>query len=182
MKHLPRLQSDRSIALPQGSLSQSSGNRRQLRRSTASTPQGSFMIADLHDGIELQRAADPDLESPKYLPVRTSPPAAFHAPSLAIVASKTKKVSLLSFDLNIHVSDPSCRWPLVFRFIKGAIHVEILLPLFLHAIFTAFVVYLDTHVFDTVGLPNSIVCVPSSMLPRYFNSPLPNRSHHSPSW
>ncbi|KAJ5140238.1 hypothetical protein N7448_003646 [Penicillium atrosanguineum] len=49
------------------------------------------------------------------------------------------------------------RWPLVFRFIKGAIHVEILLPVFLHAVFTAFVVYLDTYAFDTVGIPSSII-------------------------
>lgn len=49
------------------------------------------------------------------------------------------------------------RWPLVFRFIKGAIHAAILLPVFLHAAFTAFVVYLDVYVFDTVGLPSSIV-------------------------
>lgn len=49
------------------------------------------------------------------------------------------------------------RWPLVFRFIKGAIHAEILLPVFLHALFTIFVVYLDTYVFDTVGLPSTIV-------------------------
>jgi putative membrane protein len=50
------------------------------------------------------------------------------------------------------------RWPLVFRFIKGAIHAAILVPVCLHALFTAFVVYLDEYVFDTVGLPNSIVC------------------------
>ncbi|KAJ5690022.1 Bestrophin/UPF0187 [Penicillium macrosclerotiorum] len=49
------------------------------------------------------------------------------------------------------------RWPLAFRFIKGAIHAEILLPLFLHAVFTAFVVYLDNYVFDSVGLPSSII-------------------------
>ncbi|GAQ42706.1 hypothetical protein AtubIFM55763_009481 [Aspergillus tubingensis] len=49
------------------------------------------------------------------------------------------------------------RWPLVFRFIKGAIHAAILLPVFLHAAFTAFVVYLDIYVFDTVGLPSSII-------------------------
>ncbi|KAJ5098695.1 hypothetical protein N7532_005696 [Penicillium argentinense] len=48
------------------------------------------------------------------------------------------------------------RWPLVFRFIKGAIHAEILVPVFLHALFTAFVVYLDTRV-STVGLPASII-------------------------
>jgi putative membrane protein len=49
------------------------------------------------------------------------------------------------------------RWPLVFRFIKGAIHGAILVQVVLHAIFTAFVVWLDRYVFDTVGLPNSIV-------------------------
>lgn len=50
------------------------------------------------------------------------------------------------------------RWPLVFRFIKGAVHGAILLPVTLHAMFTAFVVCLDRYVFDTVGLPSSIVC------------------------
>ncbi|RAH65736.1 bestrophin family protein [Aspergillus aculeatinus CBS 121060] len=49
------------------------------------------------------------------------------------------------------------RWPLVFRFIKGAIHAAILVPVFLHALFTAFVVWLDKDVFDTVGLPSSII-------------------------
>ncbi|KAJ5697425.1 Bestrophin/UPF0187 [Penicillium malachiteum] len=49
------------------------------------------------------------------------------------------------------------RWPLVFRFIKGAIHGEILVPVFLHSLFTAFVVYLDTYVFNTVGLPSTII-------------------------
>lgn len=48
---------------------------------------------------------------------------------------------------------------MVFRFIKGAIHAAILLPVFLHAAFTAFVVWLDQYVFDTVGLPSSIVGV-----------------------
>ncbi|KOS39459.1 hypothetical protein ACN38_g9696 [Penicillium nordicum] len=49
------------------------------------------------------------------------------------------------------------RWPLVFRFIKGAIHGAILVPVFLHAVFTALIVYLDTYVFETVGLPSSII-------------------------
>ncbi|KAF7718537.1 Bestrophin, RFP-TM, chloride channel family protein [Penicillium ucsense] len=49
------------------------------------------------------------------------------------------------------------RWPLVFRFIKGAIHAQILVSVFLHALFTAFVVYLDNHVFETVVLPPSII-------------------------
>ena len=58
---------------------------------------------------------------------------------------------------NIMLNTRHIRWPLVFRFIKGAIHAAILLPVFLHAAFTAFVVYLDIYVFDTVGLPSSIV-------------------------
>ncbi|KAL4887289.1 Bestrophin, RFP-TM, chloride channel-domain-containing protein [Aspergillus karnatakaensis] len=49
------------------------------------------------------------------------------------------------------------RWPLVFRFIKGAIHGAILVYVLLHAAFTAFVICLDQYVFDTVGLPNTII-------------------------
>ena len=49
------------------------------------------------------------------------------------------------------------RWPLVLRFIKGAIHLEVIAPVLLHSIFTAVIVYLDTYVFDTVGIPNTIV-------------------------
>ncbi|KAL3474127.1 Bestrophin, RFP-TM, chloride channel-domain-containing protein [Aspergillus californicus] len=49
------------------------------------------------------------------------------------------------------------RWPLVFRFIKGAIHGAILISVVIHAAFTAVVVCLDRYVFDTVGLPNTII-------------------------
>ncbi|KAL4868054.1 hypothetical protein BDV12DRAFT_107732 [Aspergillus spectabilis] len=49
------------------------------------------------------------------------------------------------------------RWPLVFRFIKGAIHGAILVYVLLHAAFTAFIICLDQYVFDTVGLPNTII-------------------------
>ncbi|KAL2826508.1 Bestrophin, RFP-TM, chloride channel-domain-containing protein [Aspergillus cavernicola] len=49
------------------------------------------------------------------------------------------------------------RWPLVFRFIKGAIHGAILVYVLIHAAFTAFVVCLDRYVFETVGLPNTII-------------------------
>ncbi|RDW63169.1 bestrophin family protein [Aspergillus mulundensis] len=47
--------------------------------------------------------------------------------------------------------------PEVFRFIKGAIHGAILVQVVLHAIFSAFVIWLDRYVFNTVGLPNSII-------------------------
>lgn len=50
------------------------------------------------------------------------------------------------------------RWPLVFRFIKGAVHGAIIVPVIWHAIFTAFVVWLDKYVFESVGLPSTIVC------------------------
>ncbi|TQB68985.1 hypothetical protein MPDQ_002448 [Monascus purpureus] len=49
------------------------------------------------------------------------------------------------------------RWPLVLRFIKGAIHGAILVPVCFHALFTALVVWLDRYIFVTVGLPNSII-------------------------
>ncbi|KAL4954673.1 Bestrophin, RFP-TM, chloride channel-domain-containing protein [Aspergillus filifer] len=49
------------------------------------------------------------------------------------------------------------RWPLVFRFIKGAIHGAILVYVVFHAVFTAFVIVLDKYVFENVGLPNTII-------------------------
>ncbi|KAH8705355.1 Bestrophin, RFP-TM, chloride channel-domain-containing protein [Talaromyces proteolyticus] len=49
------------------------------------------------------------------------------------------------------------RLPLVFRFIKGAIHGAILIPVICHAVFTAIVVVLDHYAFNTVGLPSTII-------------------------
>ncbi|PGH03548.1 membrane protein [Blastomyces parvus] len=49
------------------------------------------------------------------------------------------------------------RWPLVLRFIKGAIHAAILIPVLLHALFTALVVYLDKYVYTHLGLPATII-------------------------
>ncbi|ODH46814.1 hypothetical protein GX48_07076 [Paracoccidioides brasiliensis] len=49
------------------------------------------------------------------------------------------------------------RWPLVLRFIKGAVHMSILIPVVLHGIFTALIVYLDKYVFDSIGLPATII-------------------------
>ncbi|KAL4782245.1 Bestrophin, RFP-TM, chloride channel-domain-containing protein [Aspergillus varians] len=49
------------------------------------------------------------------------------------------------------------RWPLALRFIKGAIHGAILVYMILHGLFTAFVVCLDRYIFDSVGLPNTII-------------------------
>lgn len=49
------------------------------------------------------------------------------------------------------------RLPLVLRFAKGAIHNIILLPVLLHSLFTVLIVYLDTHVFESLGLPSTII-------------------------
>ncbi|KAL8914216.1 MAG: hypothetical protein Q9171_001087 [Xanthocarpia ochracea] len=48
------------------------------------------------------------------------------------------------------------RWPLALRFIKGAIHGAIIVPVFLHAAFAILIVALDHNVKD-LGLPASIV-------------------------
>lgn len=53
-------------------------------------------------------------------------------------------------------TDTHYRWPLALRFIKGAIHGAIYLPVLLHAAFTALIVALDHDVSD-LGLPSSIV-------------------------
>jgi putative membrane protein len=49
------------------------------------------------------------------------------------------------------------RLPLVLRFAKGAIHNIILVPVLLHSLFTLLIVYLDTHVLDSLGLPATII-------------------------
>lgn len=50
-----------------------------------------------------------------------------------------------------------CRWPLVLRFVKGAVHGAILLPVLLHSLFTALVVYTNYHLRRHLVLPGSIV-------------------------
>ncbi|KAN0079219.1 Bestrophin, RFP-TM, chloride channel domain containing protein [Elaphomyces granulatus] len=49
------------------------------------------------------------------------------------------------------------RCPLVFRFIKGAIHSEIIIPIICHSIVATAVVCLDKFVFGTLGLPSMII-------------------------
>ncbi|KAF2723730.1 hypothetical protein K431DRAFT_318889 [Polychaeton citri CBS 116435] len=49
------------------------------------------------------------------------------------------------------------RWPLVLRFIKGAIHTDIAIPVILHALWTAGVCWLDTVTHGHLDLPSSIV-------------------------
>ncbi|KAF6231534.1 hypothetical protein HO173_010286 [Letharia columbiana] len=49
------------------------------------------------------------------------------------------------------------RWPLALRFIKGAIHGAIILPVALHGLFAALVVFLDQHLDGRLGLPASII-------------------------
>ena len=52
------------------------------------------------------------------------------------------------------------RWPLVFRFIKGAIHGAIVVPVSLHALFAAIVAFVDQNLDVNLGLPASIVQLP----------------------
>ena len=49
------------------------------------------------------------------------------------------------------------RWPLVLRFIKGAIHGVIALPVVLHALFAVLIVFIDQNLDRNLGLPTSIV-------------------------
>ena len=58
------------------------------------------------------------------------------------------------FDLD---ADLCPRWPLALRFIKGAIHAAIILPVTLHGLFAALVVFLDQQLDGSLGLPASIV-------------------------
>lgn len=53
-------------------------------------------------------------------------------------------------------TDKTYRWPLALRFIKGAIHGAIILPMLLHAAFAVIIVVLDHNIHD-LGLPASIV-------------------------
>lgn len=49
------------------------------------------------------------------------------------------------------------RWPLTLRFIKGAIHADIAVPVILSALWASFIVYLDHVRDDHIGLPGSII-------------------------
>ncbi|KAI5840186.1 Bestrophin/UPF0187 [Morchella snyderi] len=49
------------------------------------------------------------------------------------------------------------KWPLAFRFIKGAIHHAIIIPVTTHTLFTLLIVSLDAHSAYNLGIPASIV-------------------------
>ncbi|KAF1967943.1 hypothetical protein BU23DRAFT_583556 [Bimuria novae-zelandiae CBS 107.79] len=49
------------------------------------------------------------------------------------------------------------RVPLVLRFTRGSIHGIVFVPVLLHSLFTALIVYLDTYVFKSLGLPSTII-------------------------
>ncbi|KAG8631269.1 hypothetical protein KVT40_000409 [Elsinoe batatas] len=50
------------------------------------------------------------------------------------------------------------RWPLVLRFIKGAVHVDIFLPVLLHTLFALVVVLIDVkHPGTTLHLPQALI-------------------------
>ncbi|CAI6311041.1 unnamed protein product [Periconia digitata] len=49
------------------------------------------------------------------------------------------------------------RLPLVLRFSRGSIHHLLLAPVILHSLFTALIVYLDTYIITSLGLPSTII-------------------------
>ncbi|PVH95297.1 hypothetical protein DM02DRAFT_617996 [Periconia macrospinosa] len=49
------------------------------------------------------------------------------------------------------------RVPLVLRFSRGSIHHLLIAPVILHSLFTALIVYLDTYIFTSLGLPSTII-------------------------
>ncbi|GAB7345667.1 hypothetical protein MBLNU457_3952t2 [Dothideomycetes sp. NU457] len=49
------------------------------------------------------------------------------------------------------------RWPLVLRFVKGAIHLDIALPVLFHAVFAVLVVGFDQRISYGFRLPNTMV-------------------------
>ena len=49
------------------------------------------------------------------------------------------------------------RWPLVLRFYKGAIHIEILFPVLLHIAFAVLICYLEQKRDGHLGLPSSTI-------------------------
>ncbi|TKA74464.1 hypothetical protein B0A55_05242 [Friedmanniomyces simplex] len=49
------------------------------------------------------------------------------------------------------------RWPLVLRFIKGAIHIDIGIPVVLHAGFAALICYIDEVKEGHLGIPSSVI-------------------------
>ena len=49
------------------------------------------------------------------------------------------------------------RWPLVLRVIKGAIHIDVAIPVILHAAFAALICYLDVTMQHHLHLPSSII-------------------------
>ena len=49
------------------------------------------------------------------------------------------------------------RLPLVLRFARGAVHEIILVPVFLHILFTVLIVYIDTRYVDSISIPATII-------------------------
>ena len=66
--------------------------------------------------------------------------------------------------IHIDPTDMARRWPLALRFIKGAIHIAIILPVTLHGLFAALIVFLDLHLDGRLSLPTSIVRPSASLL------------------
>ena len=80
-------------------------------------------------------------------------------PTIPFARSSRHKPRRYAFPSSMYGSsaDMSCRWPLALRFVKGAIHSAIILPVALHAIFASLIVYIDQNLNGNLGLPASIV-------------------------
>jgi len=87
----------------------------------------------------------------------------FRAPTFPLSHASRQKPrksvpsSPVTRSLAAHARLTLCRWPLAFRFIKGAVHHVIIVPILLHALFAALIVYLDQNLHFNLGLPSSIV-------------------------
>ena len=73
----------------------------------------------------------------------------------------------------------SHRWPLALRFVKGAIHSTVIVPVAAHALFAAAIVYIDQNLDHNLGLPGSIVGFAASGLEDFTNSLTGTESLHS---
>ena len=82
-------------------------------------------------------------------------PPASHRPSQLQSQRDHRRKSTLPFSRSTRQKPR--RWPLVLRFIKGAIHGAILLPVLLHTLVAALIAFVDQNLDFQLGLPVSII-------------------------
>ncbi|TAQ89594.1 hypothetical protein B7494_g2063 [Chlorociboria aeruginascens] len=92
---------------------------------------------------------------PSYLSISSIPKMARSRSILPFDAQERKRQ--MTYPLANSSRKKDRRWPLVLRFWKGSIHGKILFPVLLHALITAFVVYVNQHINSDFNLPSSII-------------------------